>query len=409
LFAGGDDRQAWWKQHQKQAEFVPGKGYRVAGVEGYFDEHGRPMQGQVHRVSQDTPLPPLDQQVGPPPGEEQEATSLRDLMQAPFTKSPDAELARQRYHEANRLFDAQKYAEAAEAYQEAAERAPGTGLEEDAMLMTGEAYFFANRYPDANKAFETLLKKYSNSRHLDKVVKRQFSMAQYWYEHHRRHGLWPVVPNFFDAKRFYFDDKGHAMRTLNNIRLNDPTGPLADDALMALANMHFLSGRWEDADYHYNLVRREYPESEHQFQAHLLGLQCKLQIYQGPDYDGTPLEESDKLAEQLLKQFPDQIADEAERIQRVRSQIAASQAQRDWKMASYHDARGEHRAARFYYESIARNYPTTKLAESSRQRLENIAGKPDLPPQKLPWLVNLFPESDDFPKLAEQTSETTRK
>jgi len=80
------------------------------------------------------------------------------------------------------------------------------------------------------------------------------------------------------------------------IRLNDPTGSLADDSIMATANSHFVHGEWDDADYHYGLLRTEYPRSEYQYQAHLLGLRCKLLRYQGPGYDNSPLVEADELA-----------------------------------------------------------------------------------------------------------------
>ncbi len=57
------------------------------------------------------------------------------------------------------------FAEAATQFKDAAERWPDSALEEDAMFMSGEGYFFADRYPKANEAWEKLLKKYPNSKH----------------------------------------------------------------------------------------------------------------------------------------------------------------------------------------------------------------------------------------------------
>ena len=90
-----------------------------------------------------------------------------------------------------------------------------------------------------------------------------------------------MTPNGYDQTRPWLDTLGHAIKTYDNIRLNDPTGPRADDAIMATANIYFQRGRFDDADYHYSLLRREYPRSELQFEAHLLGLQAKLRKYQG--------------------------------------------------------------------------------------------------------------------------------
>ena len=93
-----------------------------------------------------------------------------------------------------------------------------------------------------------------------------------------------------DKTRTLFDTHGHAMRVYDRVRLDDPTGPLADDSIMATANAMFVKARYEDADYYYTLLRTDYPKSEHQFQAHLLGLKSKLLKYQGPDYEGAPLD-----------------------------------------------------------------------------------------------------------------------
>src|SRR6476620_9133260 len=39
----------WWKSHKANAVFDPPKGYKVEGVDGYFDGDGRPIQGPVAR------------------------------------------------------------------------------------------------------------------------------------------------------------------------------------------------------------------------------------------------------------------------------------------------------------------------------------------------------------------------
>ena len=112
------------------------------------------------------------------------------------------------------------------------------------------------------------------------------------------------------------------MKTYENIRLNDPTGPLADDAIMATANSYFRRGRYNDADYQYDLLRKEYPRSDHQFNAHMLGLQCKLRKYQGPDYDGTPLEEAEQLVKQQRTQFAGELdATSSRRLAEIDAQV----------------------------------------------------------------------------------------
>ena len=115
---------------------------------------------------------------------------------------------------------------------------------------------------------------------------------------------------------------------------------------MATANIYFQRGRFDDADYHYTLLRREYPRSELQFEAHLLGLQSKLRKYQGEDYDGTPLEEAKTLVKQLRMQFAGRLSnEEKERLRTVEGQLNLEIATRDYRMAEYFDGTKHYGAA----------------------------------------------------------------
>ena len=168
---------------------------------------------------------------------------------------------------------------------------------------------------------------------------------------------------------------------------------------MATATAYFAQGRYDDADYHFDLLRREYPKSEHQYQAHLLGLQCKLQRYQGPDYDGAVLEEADHVANQLLKQFATQLKskEERQRIEQLRGEIAAQRALRDWNMAEFYANRKQFRAARIYWQGLIKKHPDTKLAEQAQKRLTETRAELGEPPVRLKWLVDMFSEEGKTP------------
>ena len=136
-----------------------------------------------------------------------------------------------------------------------------------------------------------------------------------------------------DKRRPRMDTVGYARRAFEKVRLNDPTGPLADDALMATANSHFTRGQYSDADYHYTLLRREYPKSIHIYNAHVFGIQAKVRAYQGPGYDGKLLREASDLADQTLRQFRNKSAAERERLEKIRRDIIVNRAARDMEMA----------------------------------------------------------------------------
>jgi len=57
---------------------------------------------------------------------------------------------------------------------------------------------------------------------------------------------------------------------------------------------------------------KEYPNSEHQLKAHLLGLQSKMRLYQGTLYPGVPLNDAKKIADRTLSQSADKLGKERE-------------------------------------------------------------------------------------------------
>jgi outer membrane protein assembly factor BamD (BamD/ComL family) len=240
------------------------------------------------------------------------------------------------------------------------------------------------------------------------VEARRFSVAQYWLQLSEQapRPFWKF--NFTDKTRPMRGTLGHSVRTFHPLRIDDPTGELADDATLAAGNAWFARGGYIEADNFYTDLRKTFPSSEHQFRAHLLGLKSKLESYQGPDYSAVPLIEAEKLVKQIHKQFPREAAKEREYLTRAYAEVRFKLAEREWKMASYYDRRKEYGAARFYYASLVDKYSETQFAQKAEQRINAIHGEPNVPDQPLEWLVELFPEEETVePMIATQPTGTS--
>ncbi len=306
-------------------------------------------------------------------------------------RGPDEEIGRQALADGDGFFRQGRYRDAIPKYKAAIDRWPDSDIEEDAMWQLAECLFFTDQYPKAEDAYDELVKKYANTRHLDRVARRQFVIGQYWLALDQKHHLPTIVPNVVDRSRPLFDTRGRAIKAFDHVRINDPRGPLADDSLMAQANAHFVDKQWLDADYFYGLVRSEYPDSDFLLDAHVLGLQAKLRAYEGSAYEGSVLDEAEVLAEQVLVQFPDRLSREEEtRVERTRAEIAAQQAKRLWDRAEFY-AKGKHyTSARMYYAMIAKDYPATQLAEQSRARFDQIRDLADASDDPFPALSRIL-------------------
>jgi outer membrane protein assembly factor BamD (BamD/ComL family) len=305
-------------------------------------------------------------------------------------QGPNREIAQVAYREGEAAFAEGDFETAAKRFKTAARRWPDSSLEEDALFWLSESYFFGDRYPDAQDTYTRILDKYDNSRHLDKISSRLFAIGRYWEELDRTDHRFSLLPNLTDKTRPRFDTAGNSESAYEAVHLNDPTGPLADDAIMAQANKHFLDEKYEDADYYYDLLRRDYSKSPHQRTAHELGLQAKLRTYQGAQYDATPLEEAEKLVTQTRINFPGNTPEERNRLAEQQQKVLTAQAERDWEMAEFYCKKKQYGAARMHYQIVIDEYGNTPLGERARQRMLECEGKPATPPQKLPWLVKLF-------------------
>lgn len=294
-----------------------------------------------------------------------------------------------------------QFARAATLFDRAAEAEPESALAQDAMFMQAECLFFVDRLPAAADVYQKLQKDFPRNRHSDRVAARLFEITQYWIDTDkaRPRSWWSL--NLFDPTRPRLDTQGHAIRILDQIRYDDPTGRLADDATMAAAAEYIRQGDYEMADEFLTDLRDTFPDSDHFFLAHLLGIRAKLETYGGPRYSGLMLEEAEKLITQTRQRFPQKMQDQeiADMVARAAAEVAYRRAEHLFQRAQYREKRSEIRAASKYYQHILDDYPDTPLADKSRERLEAISGLPPVPPERLTWLKAVFPDSQRSPPL----------
>ena len=336
--------------------------------------------------------------------------AIGNTLKSAMGKGPNQTAAKTLFDEADSVFETavrarqagekettfkKDFRRAGDLYLRAAERLPNSSIEQDSLFQAGEAFFFADSYDKANDAYEKLIQKYSGSRLMDRAEARRFAIAQYWSELQELNPdhLWTY--NFTNRERPARDTGGHARRVFNNIRLEDPTGKLADDATLALGNAYFRNKAYLDAADSYEDLRKAYPGSPHLFNATVLEIQSRLRAYRGPAYDGMGIEKANRLMEALVAQFPEQVEDQRTALDELAAEIRYELAARELYLAKLYDRRNENRAARLYYGKIVSKFSDTVLAKEASERLAELRDEPDLPPQKLKWLVDALPKPKD--------------
>ena len=327
---------------------------------------------------------------------------LDNLFRWEKPKNPD--LAKKLYNEADIKFNEAKALEgnerrvafraAAKKYKEAGKNWRNSYLQQDALYMEGRSYFFAEDYPKAEDAFTRLVKEYPRTKYLDSTQKHRFEIAQYWVQYNQVAPASFYILNWNDNKRPLNDTGGHGRRVWEKMRLDDPTGVLADDVTMAIANEAFQRGDFETAAETYEDLRLTYPDSKHQFEAHFLELRSLIEVYQGPEYSSEPMDRAEKLIKQINRQFAQKAEEQREYLNQAYAEVRYKQGERRWMQAEYRRKRGENRSARMYLQEILDDYADTPFGEQAQERMAELKDAQDDPTQYLAWLSQLFPDAD---------------
>jgi len=274
---------------------------------------------------------------------------------------------------------------------------------EDSLFLVAESQFKRERYPAAQDSYDELLEQFPSTQYLDRVTKRLFTIAQIWLQSPTvvtsdeiqqvnfddpsktpapvdpnpkprgptRHV--PILPNAWDRSRPVFDTEGRALEALRNIWRKDPTGPLADDALMLEASYYLRKGNYSEADYLYSALRENYPKSPHFENAYVLGSHVKLMAYQGPAYDPKGLEEAEELKQSATRLFPENPAHE--RMQDELYKIQQQKAAQYWQDVKLYQRKGKPAAVAIYCRAILEEFPNSEYAVRARQLLDELEGK----------------------------------
>lgn len=314
----------------------------------------------------------------------------------------DIPKARELYVEGDKLFNDARNLEgearldafraAADKYKDAAKNWRSSALEQDALLMMGESYFFSEDYYRSEQAYAKLVKEYPRNKFMDHIGARRFEIADYWLKTDGESHKPMYIVNIMDGRYPWNDVGGHGRRVLEKMRLDDPTGKNTDDATMRLAVASFQKGDYESAADTFSDLRMTYPDSEHQFQAQFLELQSLMASYQGSQYSSSPLTDAEKRAKQILRQFPKESGEKREEITTALAKIHFLKAERYWEQAEFRRKRQEYEACRSNLRIILEKYSDTPFAEKAQEVMDQMKDKGEDPPRYFAPLERLFPE-----------------
>ncbi len=257
---------------------------------------------------------------------------------------------------------------------------------QEAMYYQAESLRLMGHYPKAADLYASLLSKFPNSSYREQCVQHMFDIANYWLDDtreqmredkERREGKrWVVWPRFFSLEKSkpFLDREGRAIETLEKVRLNDISGPLADESLFMCGVVKMYNEDYREAKHYFSQITQRHPESKRAPQALKLAIFCSHMSTGGSEYDGRPAAEARTLIKTALTSYPELSRDKATRewLENQQMSIDLQQAEKDFNMAEFYRRTGHPGSAYFYYELVQRRYKHTKYAKMAHERWEEL-------------------------------------
>ena len=333
------------------------------------------------------PLPSFLRLETPAAGPDKDSFILRpdglvEDKPGPAADSKSGELA-----EGRELFRTGDYKKAEAAFSRIVENEKTSpAIAQEAMYYQAESMRMQQDYPQAADRYLALLGKFPTSSYREQCVQQMFTIANYWLDEtrqemkedrERREGKrWVVWPHFisFEKSKPLLDREGRTIQLLEQVRMHDINGPLADQALFWCGVVKMYHEDFRDADYYLSQIHARHPESPLAAQSLELAIYCKHMSTGGADYDGRKTAEARKLIQAAMRSYP-QIANDPEKrafLEKQMLSVNEQQAEKDYKMAEFYRRTGHPASAYFYYEMVRRRYPNTKSARLAEERWNEL-------------------------------------
>jgi outer membrane protein assembly factor BamD (BamD/ComL family) len=162
------------------------------------------------------------------------------------------------------LFEQGKLAEAETRFAKSSRMRWGTTWGERSQYYLAECQFQRGKYVAAHDNFERLQFDYPATEYREKLGDREYAIAQVWLaQSDLQIPAEKKLPwtGHFDGRLPLMDMEGSALEALEHVRQNDPTGPLADDAALQIAEYHATHRDYESAAQYCDQIVSDFPKS----------------------------------------------------------------------------------------------------------------------------------------------------
>jgi len=228
-----------------------------------------------------------------------------------------------------------------------------------ALLVRGDAKVALDDEYDALYDYEEIARNYPGSPEFVKAAERELEIAVDYIEGKRRKFLGLRISN---ARR-----DGEELLVRIGERL--PGSQLAERAMLELGAHYRRTGEFGLAREVYRIFLEAFPTSTFYRVVLLARIEATFAQYNGPQYDGSGLIETEELLDVYEARYPGDLEVQAE-LDALRVRIDESQGQQLLGMAEVYLLRDEKASARYVLRRLLRDHPRTTAAQEAMEMLQ---------------------------------------
>ncbi len=260
---------------------------------------------------------------------------------------------------AKKAYDRKDYGRAASLSRRLVRRHPETAEAEEAHLVWIDALVEQAKYVKAYETCERLLDNYPRSRHRAAALRRELKVGD------------AMTRAELDLYVLRLSRLAEGVNVLEQIVARAPFGPLADDAVLTIADAYLRAGKYEEAREQYDRLLRSYADSPLGLRARVSRALCNYRLSSEAAYDTAPAEHAKRELEILAKVSGDE--EMARRVGEMRDLLA----QGDYSTGLFYVARGNFEGAARYMKAVLAKYPKSEFAGRAQRIIAEIRAAQD--------------------------------
>lgn len=237
-------------------------------------------------------------------------------------------------------------------------RGTGNDWVATALLVRGDAKVALGDEYDALYDYQEIARNFAGTPEFVQAAERELAIAVEYLEGKRRKFLGLRIVGA----------RGDGLELLVRIAERLPRSQLAERAMLELGSYYRRTGDFSSAREVYGIFLESFPNSTYYRAVLLARIEATFAQYNGPQYDGSSLLETQELLDLYVARYPGDLEVQAE-LEALRVRIDESQGQQVLGMARVYLLRDEKASARYVLRRLLRDHPRTTAAREGLEIL----------------------------------------